>query len=206
MGNVRGTYVWPWLQCCAGRSTTQFPLLDSKAVFIGFTLAHRMQNILRFATWRQPYDADEFAVHQDVSWRLRQMCPILSFSIFSSSCFSLQILPCLHSFCDACLRRELPSQSFTLLCPVCRQQFILPPAGVINFNSNSVTHGFNLWSTLQICSLQTNPFVTEFTRLYVDGAQPAADEDPVQRDTIYCSSHAGSTSDSYFDQIHSDTE
>lgn len=62
---------------------------------------------------------------------------ILTFPFMISIIFSpLQVLPCLHTFCERCLESYIPEESLTLSCPVCRQQSILPKQGVAALQTN----------------------------------------------------------------------
>ncbi|XP_022243713.1 tripartite motif-containing protein 2-like isoform X1 [Limulus polyphemus] len=47
-----------------------------------------------------------------------------------------KVLPCLHTFCEACLLNYIPAESLTLTCPVCRQQSILPEQGIRGLQNN----------------------------------------------------------------------
>ncbi|XP_042894909.1 tripartite motif-containing protein 2 isoform X2 [Parasteatoda tepidariorum] len=57
-----------------------------------------------------------------------------------------KVLPCLHTFCERCLVRYMPPESLTLSCPVCRQQSIVPRAGVPALQTNFIIS--NLMETL----------------------------------------------------------
>lgn len=47
-----------------------------------------------------------------------------------------KVLPCLHTFCQACLATYVPTHSLALTCPVCRQTSILPLEGVAGLQTN----------------------------------------------------------------------
>ncbi|XP_063963615.1 tripartite motif-containing protein 2-like [Lytechinus pictus] len=47
-----------------------------------------------------------------------------------------KVLPCLHSFCEACLLRYAPDGSHTIRCPLCRQESELPENGVSGLADN----------------------------------------------------------------------
>ncbi|XP_043244213.1 tripartite motif-containing protein 2-like [Amphibalanus amphitrite] len=47
-----------------------------------------------------------------------------------------KILPCLHTFCQHCLRRHVPPESLSVSCPSCKCHSILPPAGVSGLQTN----------------------------------------------------------------------
>ncbi|KAF2358120.1 B-box-type zinc finger [Trinorchestia longiramus] len=48
-----------------------------------------------------------------------------------------KVLPCLHSFCERCLLSTTPAEALTISCPECKQQSILPQAGVTDLQSNT---------------------------------------------------------------------
>lgn len=65
----------------------------------------------------------------------------------------LQVLPCLHTFCELCLQNYIPLQSLSVTCPICRQQSILPEEGVSALQNNVFI--LNLMDVLEkpnICS------------------------------------------------------
>ena len=45
-------------------------------------------------------------------------------------------MPCLHTFCEACLSDYIPAHSLAVSCPLCRQQSILPEQGVAALQNN----------------------------------------------------------------------
>ncbi|XP_072050640.1 uncharacterized protein [Amphiura filiformis] len=57
-------------------------------------------------------------------------------------CLSLikepKALPCLHSFCLKCLSKDAEDRRGTVVCPMCRQDFLIPPEGIKGFITNFV--------------------------------------------------------------------
>ncbi|XP_064636668.1 tripartite motif-containing protein 2-like isoform X2 [Lineus longissimus] len=47
-----------------------------------------------------------------------------------------KVLPCLHTFCEHCLDRYIPSESLSVSCPTCQKQSILPKNGVSALQNN----------------------------------------------------------------------
>jgi len=47
-----------------------------------------------------------------------------------------KLLPCFHSFCEACLGGYVPANSLSMACPVCRHPSILPREGVTALTDN----------------------------------------------------------------------
>ena len=47
-----------------------------------------------------------------------------------------KLLPCLHTFCQACLTEYVPFQSLSLVCPTCSRHAILPIGGILSLQNN----------------------------------------------------------------------
>ena len=48
----------------------------------------------------------------------------------------MQLLPCLHTFCESCLRGYIPAHSLSVACFICGQQSIVPLEGVSALQDN----------------------------------------------------------------------
>ena len=44
-----------------------------------------------------------------------------------------KLLPCYHTFCQACLESLAPPPAPTLACPTCRTNILIPPGGATDF-------------------------------------------------------------------------
>ena len=65
----------------------------------------------------------------------------------------LQVLPCLHTFCERCLGSYIPDQSLSVTCPICRQQSILPEEGVTALQNNFfINHLMDVLEHSQLCN------------------------------------------------------
>jgi len=101
-----------------------------------------------------------------------------------------KLLPCLHTYCTACLWNFTPSSSLTISCPDCGHTSILPPEGISGLQSNTFLASLMTMINGEDVAGQKDEF-EETDILTNSSGHSSISTEHGEQDIISCSKHNG---------------